>query len=111
MMEMDFSFRIHFHHGNGTDFFCNGDIYVGQYVRGKPEGFGQYKWLNGNTYTGQFLNGMKNGKGKWKKAVSFGIKSINKYDGFYEYDKKHGYGEFTWESGNRYFGNYHYDVR
>ena len=26
-------------------------------------------------------------------------------------DKKHGYGEFTWESGNKYCGNYHYDER
>lgn len=27
-------------HGNGSDFFHNGDMYVGQYVNGKPEGFG-----------------------------------------------------------------------
>jgi len=39
-------------HGNGTDFFSNGDIYVGQYHFGKPEGFGQYKWENGSNYTG-----------------------------------------------------------
>ena len=33
------------------------------------------------------------------------------YDGFYEFDKKHGYGEFYWESGNKYRGNYHQDER
>ena len=27
-------------HGNGSDFFTNGDIFVGQYLKGKPEGFG-----------------------------------------------------------------------
>ena len=53
--------------GNGTDFFANGDVYVGQYLMGKPEGFGQYKWANGNTYTGEFKNGSKHGKGKWRK--------------------------------------------
>ena len=53
---------------------------------------------------------MKHGKGKWKKATSI-TKKVNQYEGFYEYDKKHGYGEFKWESGNKYFGNYHYDVR
>ena len=39
---------------------------------------------------------MKHGKGKWKKAPSNMTKSkaTNNYDGFYEYDKKHGYGEF-----------------
>ena len=26
-------------------------------------------------------------------------------------DKKHGYGVFQWESGNKYSGNYHYDER
>jgi hypothetical protein len=26
-------------------------------------------------------------------------------------DKKHGYGEFAWESGNKYTGNYHLDDR
>lgn len=56
---------------------------------------------------------MKHGKGKWKKYPSNPAdkKRVNQYDGFYEYDKKHGYGQFTWESGNKYCGNYHYDVR
>ena len=27
-------------HGNGTDFFSNGDVYIGQYQYGKPEGYG-----------------------------------------------------------------------
>jgi hypothetical protein len=41
-------------HGQGTDFFSNGDIYIGQYENGKPQGYGQYKWANGNTYIGDF---------------------------------------------------------
>ena len=36
---------------------------------------------------------------------------FNQYDGYYEMDKKHGYGVFQWESGNKYQGNYHYDER
>ena len=35
----------------------------------------------------------------------------NQYDGYYEMDKKHGYGEFHWESGTKYSGNYHEDER
>ena len=53
---------------------------------------------------------MKHGKGKWKKAVR-GNKIANFYEGYYEKDKKHGYGEFIWESGNKYCGNYHHDER
>lgn len=100
-------------HGNGTDFFINGDVYVGQYNEGKPSGYGQYKWANGNTYQGEFVNGMKHGKGKWKKAASDPDKkqAFNQYEGYYYQDKKHGYGEFTWESGNKYAGNYHDDDR
>lgn len=57
-------------HGSGTDFFANGDVYIGQYQDGKPSGHGQYKWKNGNTYNGEFKSGMKHGKGKWKKMSS-----------------------------------------
>ncbi len=90
-------------HGNGTDFFKNGDVYVGQYKYGKPDGFGQYKWQNGNTYTGLFSNGLKHGRGKWKKRAEdgAGIK-CNQYEGNYQDDKKNGFGTFEWESGNYY---------
>lgn len=60
---------------------------------------------------------MKHGKGKWKKKSNDyqengdTIKKFNMYDGYYEHDKKHGYGEFFWESGNKYRGNYHQDER
>ena len=56
---------------------------------------------------------MKHGKGKWRKVASNPAepKRVNQYDGHYNEDKKHGYGEFTWESGNKYCGNYHYDER
>jgi hypothetical protein len=54
--------------------------------------------------------GQKHGKGKWKKRQD--DRSIcNQYEGYYEMDKKHGYGVFQWESGNKYSGNYHYDDR
>ena len=56
---------------------------------------------------------MKNGKGKWKKAPSNpNVKNrFNQFEGYYEMDKKNGYGEFIWESGNKYSGNYHKDER
>lgn len=57
---------------------------------------------------GQFVHGMKNGKGKWRKG---GKGKENMYDGEYADDKKNGYGEFRWASGNVYKGLYENDER
>lgn len=54
-------------HGLGTDYFCNGDIYTGQYRYGKPCGKGKYIWASGAVYEGDFESGKKNGKGRWEK--------------------------------------------
>ena len=38
----------HFHkiqHGEGHEKFSNGDVYIGNYVNGKPEGYGEYFWV------------------------------------------------------------------
>ena len=35
----------------------------------------------------------------------------NQYDGEYQYDRKNGYGVFSWESGNIYKGTYVDDER
>ena len=57
-------------HGQGSDFFANGDVFTGVYVNGKPEGQGQYKWKNTSIYIGEFKNGLKHGRGKWKKRFN-----------------------------------------
>ena len=86
---------------------------MGQCVNGKPEGFGQYKWVNGSSYTGQFKGGVKDGHGKWKKRQTDenGTVRCNAYEGQYVNDKKHGHGTFEWESGNIYVGSYIEDER
>ena len=40
-----------------------GDLYFGESVNGKPNGFGTYVYENGNTYKGNWLNGTYNGFG------------------------------------------------
>jgi hypothetical protein len=52
---------------------------------------------------------MKHGKGKWRKIQN--VQHCNQYDGYYENDKKNGFGVFQWESGNVYKGNYLEDER
>lgn len=72
-------------HGKGTDIFANGDIYVGEYKNGKPDGDGTYTWSNGATYVGQFKLGMKHGYGKWRKSAD---NPTNIYEGYYFENKK-----------------------
>ena len=85
-------------------------MYTGKYDLGLPNGDeGHYQWASGATYNGSFKSGMKHGKGTWKKSSK--IVNCNRFIGNYSEDKKHGYGEFFWESGNYYKGNYEADKR
>ena len=45
--------------------FHNGDLYIGEHLKGKMHGKGQYKWANGSLYIGDFKNGLKHGKGNY----------------------------------------------
>lgn len=98
-------------HGQGQDLFANGDSYRGSYVQGQPQGQGFYKWANGNVYEGQFELGLKQGKGRWKKGQLSPGEPSSEYFGGYHQDKKHGYGEFKWASGNSYKGEFRNDER
>jgi hypothetical protein len=99
--------------GKGTDYFYNGDNYRGDYLHGKPDGFGVYTWANGSMYEGNFKNGLKFGKGSWRKGIENNNPGMptNTYKGEYVDDKKYGYGEFIWASGNSYKGEYKDDER
>ena len=62
---------------------------------------------------------MKHGKGKWRKKPdsnqvndsSKAKRICNQFEGEYRRDKKNGYGEFYWQSGNVFKGNYQDDLR
>lgn len=59
-----------------------------------------------------FKDGLKDGKGKWRKIVNSTQQDYEiYYEGDYGDDKKNGYGEFQWSSGNKYKGYYIDDVR
>ena len=61
---------------------------MGQYAKGKPHGFGQYKWANESTYTGDFVEGLKSGQGKWKRKAITDARGTrcNSYEGGYVLD-------------------------
>ncbi len=72
--------------GQGYEKFANSDTYVGQYENGKPNGTGEYYWVIGAVYKGEFKNGLRHGKGIWSKGTGI----ADKYDGYWENDKKNG---------------------
>ena len=37
-------------HGQGEERFANGDIYIGEYKEGKPDGEGKYIWEDQSSY-------------------------------------------------------------
>lgn len=43
----------------GFERFTNGNIYEGQYKKGKVHGQGKYTWVNGEYYDGQWVDGLK----------------------------------------------------
>lgn len=52
-------------HGQGTFYFANGDVYVGQWVENKRSGRGIMYFEDGDRYEGEFLNDKFNGKGTY----------------------------------------------
>lgn len=48
--------------------------------------------------------GLRSGKGLWRKIYDDG--TLDQYCGYYENDKKNGYGEYSWANGNLYKGEF-----
>ena len=64
--------------------FCDnkGNIYDGDFEKGKFDGYGHYKMSSGDTYIGEFKEGLFNGKGQYND------KDGNVFDGEFKNRKK-----------------------
>ena len=85
-------------HGTGEQYWVGkckwaGDKYNGDYVEGKRQGYGVYKYVNGDVYEGSWVNGMREGKGSLKQKGGY------EYEGEWKHDQEHGYGTQRW-TGN-----------
>lgn len=45
--------------------FSNGDKYIGEYINGVADGYGEYYWNDGSVYKGDFKHGVRHGYGAW----------------------------------------------
>lgn len=53
-------------HGMGYEKYKNGDLYIGEYSKGRPQGKGKRNWLDsGEAYEGEWYQGMRHGVGTW----------------------------------------------
>ena len=82
--------------------FCDekGNIYEGDFVNGKFEGYGHYKSNNGDIYIGQFKNGYFEGKGQLTD------KKGNVFNGNFVKGQKDGYGLIVTNKGETIEGKY-----
>lgn len=114
-------------HGEGIFTWTNGNMYNGQWIEGKKNGFGMFKdkyglyagnWKddmrngdgkiflnNGKTFEGKFLNNKKEGEGTW--YYTNGDKFVGKFkDGL-----KNGYGIDFLSEGHEIRGNHVNNLR
>lgn len=98
-------------HGEGKDTYANGSTYVGHYSDGLPSGNGEFRWIDGSYYIGCFANGLKHGMGKLFKCSQIDKKKWVLYEGFFEKDKRKGFGEVQWSNGSEYKGQFEADER
>lgn len=75
-----------------------GDIYEGQFNKGKMTGKGIFKWKNGEIYKGDFVQGIKHGTGihKWPDG--------SQYEGEYNNGIREGKAKYKWADGRIFEG-------
>ena len=87
---------------SGRGILCDdkGNIYEGDFLNGKFEGYGHDKMSNGDNYIGEFKNGLFDGKGQLTD------KNGNVFDGNFIKGKKDGFGVIITNKGEKIEGKY-----
>eukprot|EP00794_Sanderia_malayensis_P010943 gene10943-12104_t len=92
-------------HGVGKAQLPNGDIYEGEYSKGKRHGKGKYMFGNGAIYKGSYYEGKKDGQGTMIYPDG------TKYEGAWKNNVKRGKGIYTYQNGDIYDGFWSEDRR
>ena len=70
---------------------------------GQPHGPGKMKFENGDIYDGEWLKGKLHG---YASAKLFSPGNLKEYEGEFQNGKQHGLGKFTWSDGEFYDGEW-----
>ncbi|KAJ6729943.1 PHOSPHATIDYLINOSITOL-4-PHOSPHATE 5-KINASE RELATED [Salix viminalis] len=106
--------------------YSNGDVYEGDWVDGKYDGYGVETWARGSRYRGQYRQGLRHGfgvyrfytgdvyAGEWSNGQSHGCgihtcEEGSRYVGKFKWGVKHGLGHYHFRNGDTYAGEYFAD--
>ena len=87
-------------YGEGVQTFSNGDVYEGEFYRGKFSGSGVYYFYKSGRYEGDWVDGKYDGYGveTWAKG--------SRYRGQYRQGMREGYGIYRFYTGDVYSGHW-----
>ncbi|XP_055897562.1 radial spoke head 1 homolog [Biomphalaria glabrata] len=74
--------------------------YIGNYVQGKKQGFGKFIYPDGSRYEGNWVDDLKEGQGKY-----FYVNG-DVYSGDWSKGLRHGKGTYTYANGTKYVGSW-----
>ncbi|KAJ8541702.1 hypothetical protein K7X08_002518 [Anisodus acutangulus] len=84
----------------GVEVYSTGDIYEGEYHKGRCNGSGVYNYFVNGRYEGDWVDGKYDGYGieSWARG--------SKYRGQYRQGLRHGYGVYKFYTGDTYTGQW-----
>nr|XP_043626492.1 uncharacterized protein LOC122597963 [Erigeron canadensis] len=120
--------ELNFHSGCWVQTYNNGDVYEGEFhkgkcsgcgvyyyhmsgryegdwVDGKYDGYGVETWSRGSRYRGQYRNGLRQGFGVYRFYTG------DVYAGEWSNGQSHGCGAHTCEDGSRYVGEFKWGLK
>ncbi|XP_071686706.1 uncharacterized protein [Rutidosis leptorrhynchoides] len=91
--------------GSGVYYYNMNGRYEGDWVDQKYDGYGVETWAKGSRYRGQYRQGLRHGYGVYRFYVG------DMYSGEWIKGVCHGYGVHTCEDGSKYFGEFKAGVK
>ncbi|CAN7110183.1 unnamed protein product [Brassica rapa subsp. narinosa] len=91
--------------GSGVYYYSMKGKYEGDWVDGKYDGFGVETWAKGSRYRGQYRQGMRHGTGIYRFYTG------DVYAGEWSNGQSHGCGVYTSEDGSRFVGEFKWGVK
>ncbi|OIW01333.1 hypothetical protein TanjilG_10494 [Lupinus angustifolius] len=91
--------------GSGVYYYSMSGRYEGDWVDGKYDGYGVETWARGSRFRGQYRKGLRNGFGVYR------FYTADVYGGEWFNGQSHGCGIHTCEDGSRYVGEFKWGVK
>ncbi|EEF35877.1 1-phosphatidylinositol-4-phosphate 5-kinase, putative [Ricinus communis] len=91
--------------GSGVYYYYMSGRYEGDWVDGKYDGYGVETWARGSRYRGQYRQGLRHGFGVYRFYTG------DVYAGEWSNGQSHGCGVHTCEDGSRYVGEFKWAVK